>query len=112
MLSECNKSSFLITSHVEQNLDANEAAEKIAEHFSAISKEYSPLDTQKLPARVKEKIFHPDVVSNCPKLEEYQVHEQFKKRGFKSSSVPGDIPARLKKEFAPELAGPASSIFR
>ena len=110
-LGECNKSTFSITSHVEQSLDANQAAEKIAEHFSAISKEYSPLDTQKLPSRVKEKIFHPDVISNCPILEEYQVYEQFKKRGFKASSVPGDIPARLKKEFAPELAGPTCSIF-
>ena len=53
-LGECNKSSFLITSHVKKNLDANEAAEKIAEHVGAISKEYSPLDAQKLPSRVKD----------------------------------------------------------
>ena len=110
-LGECSKSSFYITSHVEQNLDADSAAEEIAKHFSAISKEFPPLDAKSLPDRVKDKIFHTDVAKNCPIIEEYQVYEKFRKRGFKPSSIPGDIPAKLKKEFAPEFAGPATMIF-
>ena len=39
------------------------------------------------------------------------VFEKLKKRGFKPSSVPGDIPAKLKSEFSPELAGPVANIF-
>ena len=34
-----------------------------------------------------------------------------KKRKIKSNSVPGDIPSILKKEFLPEIAGPAALIF-
>ena len=110
-LGECSKSSFSITSHIEQNLDDTAAAEKIAEHFSSISKEFPPLDVQTLPNRVKDKLSEADAALNCPILEDYQVYDQFRKRGFKSSSVPGDIPARLKKEFAPEIASTAASIF-
>ena len=110
-LGENDKSSFSLSSHVEQNLGPEAAAEKIADHFSAISQEYPPLDTESLPDRVKEKIFHPDVSSHCPVIEEFEVYEKFKKRGFKPSSVPGDIPAKLKSEFSPELAGPAANIF-
>ena len=110
-LGECGKSTFSIPSHVDLNLDAKAAAEKIAEHFSAISKEYPPLEVTKLPQRVKDKIFHPDVAKDCPQIEEYQVHQKFQKRGYKSSSVPGDIPSKLKREFAPEIAQPAALIY-
>ena len=67
-LGECGKSTFSIPSHVELNLDAEAEAEKIAEHFSAISKEYPPLDVTKLPQRVKDKIFHSDVAKDCPQI--------------------------------------------
>ena len=110
-LGECSKNGFQITSHIEQNLGVQDAAEKIAEHFSSISKEFPPLDPISLPDRVKEKVFHPDVAKNCPIIEEYQVYEKFRKRGFKSCSLPGDIPAKLKKEFSPEISGPAAKIF-
>ena len=56
-IGECEKSSFSIQSHVEQNLDPEAAAEKIAQHFSAISKEYPPMEAASLPQRVKDKIF-------------------------------------------------------
>ena len=95
---------------MEQNLGPEAAAEKIADHFSAISQEYPPLDTESLPDRVKEKIFHPDVSSHCPVIKEFEVDEKFKKRGVKPSTVPGDIPAKQKIEFSPELAGPCMSI--
>ena len=110
-LGEFEKSSFSIPSHVEQELDPEAAAERIAQHFSAISKEYPPLEATSLPQRVKDKIFHPEVTKTCPEIEEYQVYEKFQKRGYKSSSVPGDIPSKLKKEFAPELSKPAALIF-
>ena len=110
-LGECRKDPFAISSHVEQNLNPDEAAEKIAKHFSSISKEFPPLDATSLPERVKMKIFHQDVSRQTPKIEEFEVFQMFKKRGFKSCSVPGDIPSILKKEFAPEFAGPVAEIF-
>ena len=108
---EYSETSFSLSSHLELNLDPKSAAEKIAEHFSSISKEYPPIDEQKLPQRVKEKIFHPDVALKSPKLEEFEVYEMLKKRKAKNSSVPGDIPSKLKKEFLPEFSGPSSKIF-
>ena len=41
---ECSNQPFSLSSHVEENLDPNAAAERIAEHFSSISKEYPPLN--------------------------------------------------------------------
>ena len=76
-LGECDKGSFTITSHVEQNLSPEAAAEKIALHFSEISKEYPPLDTNQLPDRVKVKIFHKDILKGSPTIEEYEVFEKF-----------------------------------
>ena len=108
---ECSKNTFSLSSHVEGNLDAEAAAEQIALHFSSISKEYPPIDPEKLPDRVKEKIFNVNVASEAPVIEDYQVYEMFKKRKMKNSSVPGDVPTKLKKEFLPEFSGPAATIF-
>ena len=47
---------FTLPSHLSANLSAEESAERIAEHFSAISQEFSPLDTNNLPSRVKVKL--------------------------------------------------------
>ena len=96
---------------MELNLQPDVAAERIAQHFSTISKEFPPIDAYSLPQRVKEKIFHPEVSKSAPHIEEFEVYEMFKKRGFKQSSVPGDIPSILKKEFSAEIAVPASKIF-
>ena len=96
---ECSNDSFSLSSHVEENLDPTAAAERIAEHFSSISKEYPPLNPLLLPDRVKSKLFHPDVEKEAPQLEEFEVYEMLKRRKLKSSSVPGDIPTKLKKEF-------------
>ena len=102
---------FQLPSHSEQNLSTEESAEIIAKHFSSISKEYPPIDAEKLPSRVKDKIFHPDVNIGAPKVQDFQVYQMLKKRKIKSNSVPGDIPSILKKEFLSEIAGPAALIF-
>ena len=108
---ECSETSFSLSSHVELNLDPESAAEKIAEHFSSISKEYPPIEEQKLPQRVEEKLFHPDVATKSPKIEDFEAYGMLKKRKLKSTTVPGDIPMKLKKEFLPEFSGPSAKIF-
>ena len=108
---EAVNETFTLSSHVEDKLSPTEAAEHIAKHFSSISKEFPPINTNSLPHRVKEKIFHPEVSKGCPFIEEYQVYENFKRGGQKSCTVPGDFPNKLKNEFAPELAGPVADIF-
>ena len=90
-IGECQGETFTLSSHVEENLSPSEAAEKIAQHFSSISKEYLPLKFDSLPERVKVKITHPQVSRDCPLIEEYQVFKNFQKRSLKSCNVPGDI---------------------
>ena len=108
---ECSNNFFSLSSHVEENLDPISSAERIAEHFSTISKEYPPINPEMLPQRVKDKLFKPNVAAEAPHLEEFEVYEMLKKRKLKNSSVPGDIPSKLKKEFLPELTTPVTEIF-
>ena len=98
-----------ITSHTQRNLSPKESAEKICEFFSSISSEYEPLNIEKLPTPVKEKIM--DTNEKPPKLEAYEVFNNFKKRKLKKSHVPGDIPKKIKKEFFVELSEPVTRIF-
>ena len=50
-------------------------------------------------------------MKNAPVIQPEEVYEKFKKRKFKRSSVPNDVPPILKREFGPELASPAADIF-
>ena len=56
-----------------------------------------------MPERVKEKINDPDIVKNVPIMQEYEVYQKLSNKKIKNSSVPGDIPSKLKKEFLPEI---------
>ena len=106
-----SSSTFTLPSHLEQNLDPASAAEEIAKHFSKISQEYPPINPESLPKRVKEKINDPDIVKNVPIMQEYEVYQKLSNKKIKNSSVPGDIPSKLKKEFLPEITKPMTHIF-
>ena len=108
---ETKNETFTLPSQVELDLDDEKVAEQIAAHFSAISKEFPPISIDSLPERVKKKIESPFNCSQATILEEYEIYEILKKRKQKKSSVPKDIPHKLKKEFLPELAKPISYIF-
>ena len=103
---------FSLLSHQENNLTPEESIEKIAEHFAQISQEFEPLSVNLLPPDVQEKVNQPGNESEIPILPDYDVFEKIKKSKKPKSSVPGDIPRKLVKEFGPELATPAGMIFR
>ena len=110
-LGECQSSTFTLPKHSSNNLTELEAAEEIAKHFSTISKEFPPIDEDRLPERVQTKVKKTGVMEEAPVIEAFQVYENMKKRKVKTSSVPGDLPPKLKKEFSVELAEPAADIF-
>ena len=110
-LGECQNSTFTLPRHSANNLTELEAAEEIAKHFSTLSKEFPPIDEDRLPERVQKKMKEPGVMEEAPVIEAFQVYENMKKRKAKTASVPGDLPPKLKKEFSVELAEPASDIF-
>ena len=100
---------FSLPKHVEDELSALESSNKICEFFSSISQEYTPLNSETLPERVKTKLDN-DPCSH-PTLADHDVFEGLKK-GKKTCSVPGDIPVKILKEFLPELTAPVAAIYR
>ena len=110
MPGECeDSSSFTLPSH--ENLTPSEAAEQIAEHFSKISREFPPLNTETLPERVTQKLCNPESESRVPDIMEYEVYNRIRSANKPKSGVPGDLPRRLVTEFGPELSIPISKIF-
>ena len=107
---ECEEgSSFTLPSH--ENLSPLESAEKIAEHFSRISREFPPLNIETLPERVKIKLYNPESETKAPQIMEHEVYEKIRQANKPKSGVPGDLPRKLINEFGPELATPVCSIF-
>ena len=80
-----------------------ECAQKIAEHFSSISNEYSPVDTAQLPCYLP--AFPP------PIIEEYDVYRRLNKLKKTKTTLPVDIPGTLRQECAPHLAAPLTNIY-
>ena len=106
-----NDGSFVLSAHVEENLSTAESIERIAEHFAQISQLFPPFNPQLLSAHVRDKIEGPVNPNDLPKLLEHEVYQKISKAKKPKSSVPGDFPRRLVKEFGPELACPAMLIY-
>ena len=103
------KSTFTLPSH--ENFTPLEAANKIADHFSKISKEFPHLDSKILPDRVKAKLANPESESKVPVIMEHQVYDKIKSANKPKSGVPGDLPRKLVSEFSPEISVPICKIF-
>ena len=99
---------FTLPAHQELNLTDRQCAEKIAEHFASISQEYSPLNVNMLPERVKARLRDG---TNPPTITEYECFEKIKKSKKPKAVIPGDLPNTIVKEFMVELANPYSKLF-
>ena len=105
-----DNNTFSLPSHVADNLTNQESAERIAEHFSQISQEFTPLDATNLPTRVKIKLDTAYADGGPPTV---SVQDTLKKiNGAKKpkSGVPGDLPAEIVKNFSDELSPPVCNI--
>ena len=85
------------------NLDNAQCSQKIAEHFAAISNEYSPVDTQQLPCYLP--------ALPPPQVDEFEVYQRLKKIKKTKSTLPIDIHDKLSRECAPHLAAPLASLY-
>ena len=94
------------------NLSLAESAERIAEHFAKISQLYQPLDVSRLPKYVKDIIEDTIYPFELPILTEEEVWDKMEHAKKPKGGVPGDLPKKIIKEFSPELATPASTIFQ
>ena len=91
-----------ITIECLEGLPVNSAADRIAEHFASISQEYDAISPDQLPS------FLP--AQPPPVLQDYQVYTELKKMKKTKSTLPIDIPYKLRNEFAAELAKPLTNI--
>ena len=78
-------------------------AEFIANYFSKISNEYDPLKTGDINFPIFDK-------KDIPQVKPFQVYEYLKAIKVNKAAVKGDIPPKIIKEFAAELAAPLCNI--
>ena len=102
---------FTLTAHVEKNLSPKQSVESLADYFPNISQQFTALDVNNPPVRVRAKLDSPVNSCDIPRIETFQVWEIMKKGRKTKSTVPGELPARLRHEFGPELAEPAAILF-
>ena len=85
-----------------QGLDNRQCAQHIAEHYAKISREFSPVNTAQLPC------FLP--AQQPPQVDEHTVYERIKKLKKTRSTLPLDLPDKLRQACAVELAEPVTDI--
>ena len=107
-LGDCIDSNlFTLSAHESESLSSAESAERIAQHFAAISQEFPPLDVRKLPPRVQTKLRCADT---APVVTEYEAYKKIMGAKKPRSGVSNDLPKKIIQEFAPELSKPVSRI--
>ena len=84
------------------NLDNAECAQKIAEHFASVSNEYYPVDINQLPCYLP--------ALPPPQVDEHEVYLRLNKAKKTKSTLPIDIPDKLRLECSAHLAAPLSNI--
>ena len=105
------KKEFSIPAYVEQGLTPEEAANKLAEHFAAISQTVEPLEEKNFHPMLREAIEEGRKSQNKPVITQHDVYRKLLKIKKPNSSVPGDIPRVLVKEYPFLWAGPAAKMF-
>ena len=88
---------FSLPNHQELNLNDQQCAERIAEHFASISREFAPLNPSLLPGRVRAKL-------------DDECYLKIKATKKPHSVIPGDLPSEIVKEFTEELANPLANL--
>ena len=105
------QNTFTLANHMDRKLSPQQSVEVIADHFAAISQDYEPISISALSPKIKQALSNPRCVGDVPTLQEYEVYRKICKAKKPNSTVPGDIPKRILREFSCELATPATIIF-
>ena len=107
-----DEGSFSLSEHLDQNLSNEESTECIATHFANIRQEFSPINVETLPNRVKIKIKSQINSEDIPVVDKTDVFKKMKISKKTKSGVPGDLPRRISKMFEQDLVGPLTRIFQ
>ena len=102
---------FDIPAFVNEGLTADQAACRLADHFSKISQTVAPLNISNFQPSLQEKIEEGKADTNKPVISQHSVYRQLLKIKKPNSKVEGDIPKKLIQEYPFLWAGPAAIIF-
>ena len=91
--------------HEIMHLSSSAQAETIADTIAKISNEYKPLQTGDIDLKSFESS------AMYPLFEPFEIHNRISKMKMKKSTILGDIPWRVIKEFSAEIAEPLANIF-
>ena len=109
---EVPQPSFQLPDHVENNYTTTESAEALAEYFSSVSQEYSPISVSNLPPNIQgylQATLSPAEI--IPSLSVYDVFRKICSAKKPNSAVPGDLPKKIIQNYANLLAEPSCAIF-
>ena len=85
-----------------RHLSNKECAQEIAAYFARISSEYYPVNPSQLPCYLP--------AQQPPQVEEHTVYERIKRLKATRSTLPIDIPNKLRRACAVELSEPVTDI--
>ena len=83
----------------------------MADYFSSVSQEYSPLDITSLPPNVQSHLATRPIDEIIPKLSVYDAYCKITRAKKPNSSVPGDLPKKIVQQFASQLSVPSAVVF-
>ena len=99
-----------LPSYKEQNFTPIQAANKLANYFSAISQTVQPLNESEFHPALQLTL-HEGRTGPKPVLEEHGVYRKILRDSKPNSSVPGDIPKPLISKYPFQYSVPATRIF-
>ena len=85
-----------------RHLDNQSCARQIAQHYATISNQYSPINIHQLPCYLP--------AEKPPQVEEYEVYNRLQRLKKTKSTLPIDLPEKLRRSCSVELAGPITDI--
>lgn len=103
---------FTLNNHINDVLNETQQREAILKHFSAISQEYEPIKLENLSLETQNRIISNEGFEKAPEISAMYLYHNMKKGKTTFSSVPGELPARLRNEAFPWFSEPAAIILR
>ena len=85
---------FQLPQHVEKNMSTKDSVEILADYFSSISQQYSPLKISTLPPCIQSYLSTPSHEQIIPRLTVYDVYCKILRAKKPNSLVPGDLPKK------------------
>ena len=102
---------FTIPAYMDEGLTPEDAACRLADHFSTISQTVEPLDEARFPPALRLELEKGRSDPCKPTLQQHDVYRSILKVKKPNSSVAGDVPKKLLTEYAFLWAGAATKIF-